>query len=89
MTFIPTVSYVNRTSPTDPLYAKIIENFGVNHGSWWILPLYHCPRRGGTPTEHIDVVPTPWATPPALGLGAVHCGGEHYAPLHTAFYRYR
>jgi hypothetical protein len=49
------------------------------------LPLYHPPRRGGTPTKRIDVLPTPWATLPALGLGAVHCGGEHYAPLHTAF----
>jgi hypothetical protein len=49
------------------------------------LPLYHRPQHGSTPTKRIDVVPTPWEMPPALGLGAVHCGGEHYAPLHTAF----
>ncbi len=49
------------------------------------MPLYHHPRCGGTPTERIDVVPTPWVTPHALGLGGVHCGSEHYAPLHTAF----
>ncbi len=49
------------------------------------LPLYYCPQRRGTPTERINVVPTPWATLHALGLGAVHCGGEQYAPLHTVF----
>ncbi len=49
------------------------------------MPLYHRPRCRGTPTKHIDVVPTLWVMPPVLSLGTVHCGGEHYAPLHTVF----
>ncbi len=51
-------------------------SFGPYHGLW----------RWYTPTKHIGVIPTPWATLPALDSGTVHGVGEHYAPPHTAFY---
>jgi hypothetical protein len=37
---------------------------------------YHHLWRGGTKTKRTDAIHTPWATPPALGLGSIHWGGR-------------
>jgi hypothetical protein len=37
---------------------------------------YHRLWRGGTQTKRTGAIQTPLATPPALGLGSIHRGGE-------------
>jgi len=37
---------------------------------------YHRLWHGGTQTKRTGAIHTPWATPPALGLGSIHRGGE-------------
>jgi len=37
---------------------------------------YHRQWRGGNQTKRTGAIHTPWATPPALGLGSIHRGGE-------------
>jgi len=42
---------------------------------------YHHLVHDDAPTEHAGVILTPWAMPLALGLGAIHLGGEWHVPL--------
>ena len=42
---------------------------------------YHHLVHDDAPTEHADVILTPWAMPLALGLGTIHLGGEWHVPL--------
>jgi len=42
---------------------------------------YHRLVQDNASTEHAGVILTPWAMPLALGLGAIHLGGEWHVPL--------
>ncbi len=50
----------------------------VSSAPWWLVAMapYHCLWHGRTPTKRTGVIHTPWATPPALGLGSIHQGGQ-------------
>jgi len=58
-----------------------------NHGGQRLLPL-PLPGAGRPPTEHADVVLTPWAIPLVLGLGAILLGGDwHLVPSSPCIFR--
>ena len=51
------------------------------------LPPYHHPYLVDTQTKCIDVIPTLWVMPHALGLGVLTTQDEYFALLERAFYR--